>query len=109
MTGSPPAAPWAWEDGAPALEKRQRLLSRRRAEAARERLLPTLDPKARARLRACVGPGAGAWLLAAPTSAATRLSDDEFKICARLRLRVPLLLGGPTGRRCRNQRSGAPG
>ena len=87
VTPDPPATPWAWEDGAPALEGRQRLLSRRRAEASRERLLSALEPKARARLRSCGGVGAGAWLLAAPTSAKTRLSDLEFKVCSRLRLR----------------------
>ena len=108
VSATPPAAPWLWEDGAPALEKRQRQFSRRRAEAARERLLGTLEPGQRARLRACGGPGAGAWLLAAPTSAMTRLSDVEFKIAARLRLRVPLFLGGQQRAhpRCRNERSG---
>ena len=111
VSDSPPAAPWLWEDGAPALEKRQRLLSRRRAEAARARLLGTQEPAQRARFRACGGPGAGAWLLAAPTAAATRLLDVEFKIAARLRLGVPLFLGGrqPAQQRCRNQRPGGPG
>ena len=103
-----PAQLWGWEDGAPALAQRQRLLSRARAEAARSRLLQSLPSAARARLRSCGGPGAGAWVLAAPTSPATRLTDMEYRVCSRLRLRVPLGLGGP-GARCRNQRSGAPG
>ena len=103
-----PAAAWAWENEAPALAHRQRLLSRRRAEATRNRLLDTLSEAARARFRSCGGPGAGAWLLAAPTSVATRFTDLEFKVCARLRLRVPLHLGAPADR-CRNQRSGGPG
>ena len=60
VSGEPPAQPWGWEDNAPALSQRQRLLSRRRAEAARGRLLSTLPPAARARLRGCGGPGAGA-------------------------------------------------
>ena len=48
--------------------------SRRRAEAARARLLATLPPAARARLRGCGGAGAGAWLSAAPSSTATRFT-----------------------------------
>ena len=107
VSGEPPAQPWGWEDNAPALSQRQRLLSRRRAEAARGRLLSTLPPAARARLRGCGGPGAGAWLLAAPTSTATRFTDTEYRVCSHLRLRVPLGGGGP-GARCRNQRSGDP-
>jgi len=83
-------------------------LSRQRAEAARSRLLASSPPAARARLRACGGTGAGAWLLVAPTSPATALTDLEYKVCSRLRLRVPLALGGPADR-CRNQRSGGPG
>ena len=107
VSGEPPAQPWGWEDGAPALAQRQRHLSRRRAEATRGRLLSTLPPAARARLRGCGGPGAGAWLLAAPTSTATRFTDTEFRVCSRLRLRVPLGCGTP-GARCRNRRSGDP-
>merc|ERR1739841_44833 len=107
VSGEPPAQPWGWEDGAPALAQRQRLLSRRRAEASRTRLLATLPPAARARLRGCGGPGAGAWLLPAPSAIATRFTDLEFRVCSRLRLRVPLGLGGQ-GSRCRNQRSGDP-
>ena len=107
VAGDPPAQPWGWEDDAPALAQRQRLLSRRRAEAARARLLGTLPPAARARLRGAGGPGAGAWLLAAPSSTATRFTDLEYRVCSRLRLRVPLGLGGQ-GDRCRNQRSGDP-
>ena len=107
VSGEPPAQPWGWEDGAPALAQRQRLLSRRRAETARTRLLATLPPAARARLRGCGGLGAGAWPLAAPPSTATRFTDLEFRVCSCLRLRVPLGLGG-RGDRCRNQRSGDP-
>ena len=107
VSGEEPAQPWGWADGTPALAQRQRLLSRRRAEASRTRLLTTLPPAARARLRSCGGPGAGAWLLAAPTSNATRFKDAEFRVCSRLRLRVPLGLGGPTDRR-RNRRTGDP-
>ena len=107
VSGEEPAQPWGWADGTPALAQRQRLLSRRRAEASRTRLLTTLPPAARARLRSCGGPGAGAWLLAAPTSNATRFKDAEFRVCSRLRLRVPLGLGGPTDR-CRNRRTGDP-
>ena len=107
VSGVAPAQPWGWEDDAPALAQRQRHLSRRRAEAARARLLGTLRPAARARLRGCGGPGAGAWLLAAPSSTATRFTDLEFRVCSRLRLRVPLGLGGQADR-CRNQRSGDP-
>ena len=107
VSGVPPAQPWNWEDGAPALAQRQRLLSRRRAEAARARLLATLPPAARARLRGCGGPGAGAWRRAPPSSIATRFTGLEFRVCSRLRLRVPLGLGG-RGDRCRNQRSGDP-
>ena len=107
VCAEPPAQPWGWEDGAPALAQRQRHLSRRRAEAARGRLLTTLPPQQRARLRSCGGAGAGAWLLAAPTGATTRLSDLEYKVCARLRLRLPLHLGGLLDR-CRNRRSGDP-
>ena len=103
VSGEAPAEVWGWEDEAPALAQRQRLLSRRRAEAARDRLLVTLPPAARARLRACGGAGAGAWILATPTGTATRLTDLEFKICTRLRLRVPLHLEA-AGKRCRNQR-----
>ena len=80
VSGEPPAQPWSWEDGAPALAQRQRLLSRRRAEAARARLLATLPPAARARLRGCGGPGAGAWLLATPSTTATRFTDLEFRV-----------------------------
>ena len=94
VSDSPPAAPWLWEDGAPALKRRQRLLRRRRAEAARARLLGTQEPAQRARFRACGGAGAGAWLLAAPTAAATRLLDIEFKIAAGLRLGGPPLPRG---------------
>ena len=104
----PGATPWGWEDNAPALAQRQRLFSRRRAEAARARLLESLSPAARARLRGCGGPGAGAWVLAAPTGVATRLTDAEYKVCTRLRLRVPLHLG-EVGMRCRNQRGGQAG
>ena len=107
VSGEPPAQPWGWEDGAPALAQRQRLLSRRRAEASRIRLLATMPPAARARLRGCGGPGAGAWLLAAPSAIAVRFSDLEFRVCSRLRLRIPLGLGGQNSR-CRNQRSGDP-
>ena len=46
--------------------------------------------------------------MVAPTSPATALTDLEYKVCSRLRLRVPLALGGPADR-CRNQRSGGPG
>ena len=105
VVGEAPAQPWGWEDGAPALAQRQRHLSRRRAEASRTRLLATLPPAARARLRGCGGPGAGAWLLATPSSTAARFTDLEFRACSRLRLRIPLGLGG-RGDRCRNQRSG---
>ena len=108
VSGEPPAQPWGWEDGAPALAQRQRHLSRRRAEAARGRLLSTLPPAARARLRGCGGPGAGAWLLAAPTSTATRFTDAEFRVCARLRLRVPLGRSSVAAL-CRNRSSGARG
>ncbi|MED5335788.1 MAG: hypothetical protein VX880_05700, partial [Bacteroidota bacterium] len=45
-------------------------------------------------------------LLAAPTATATRLTDAEYKVCARLRLRVPLYLG-EAGSRCRNRRGGS--
>jgi len=107
VSADPPAQLWGWEDGSPALAQRQRLLSRRRAEAARSRLLATLPAAARARLRGCGGPGAGAWLLAAPTSTATRFTDKEYRVCSRLRLRVPLG-DGAVGARCRNQRSGDP-
>ena len=107
LSGENPAQPCSWEDGAPALAQRQRLLSRRRAEAARARLLATLSPAARARLRSCGGPGAGAWLLTAPTSTAARFKDADFRVCSRTRLRVPLGVGGPTDR-CRNQRTGDP-
>ena len=107
VSAEAPAEPWGWEDEAPALAQRQRHLSRRRAEATRGRLLASLPPKLRARLRACGGPGAGAWLLAAPTGATTRLSDLEYKVAARLRLRAPLHLGGLLDR-CRNRRSGDP-
>ena len=41
--------------------------------------------------------------MAAPTGPATRLTDLEYKVCTRLRLRVPLHLGAATDR-CRNQR-----
>ena len=105
MCAESSAQPWGWEDGAPALEKRQRLFGRRRAEASRGRLLTTLPPQQQARLRSCGGAGAGAWLLAAPTGATTRLTDLEYKVCARLRLRLPLHLGGLLDR-CRNRRSG---
>ena len=44
--------------------------------------------------------------MAAPTATATRLTDAEYKVCARLRLRVPLHLG-EAGSRCRNRRGGA--
>ena len=43
--------------------------------------------------------------MAAPTGKATRLTDTEYKVCARLRLRVPLWLG-EAGAGCRNRRSG---
>ena len=110
VTAERPETLWNKEDGAPALESRQRLLSRRRAEASRERLLSLLEePKARARLRACGGTGAGAWLLAAPTSPKTRLSDSEFQVALRLRLRVPFRGSSNPGRCCRNQRRGGPG
>ena len=66
-----------------------------------------MPPQQRARLRSGGGAGAGAWLLAAPTGATTRLSDLEYKVCARLRLRLPLHLGGLLDR-CRNRRSGDP-
>ena len=60
VSSEEPAQPWwGWADGTPALAQRQFLLSRRRAEASRTRLL-TLPPTARARLRSCGGPGAGA-------------------------------------------------
>ena len=107
VTKDPPRESWGWDDDAPALAQRQRLFSRQRAEAARTRLLGSLPPAGRARLRGCGGPGAGAWLLAAPTSTATRFTDLEYRVCSRLRLRIPLGLGGPDDR-CRNQRSGAP-
>ena len=94
VTREPPREPWGWDDDAPALAQRQRLFSRQRAEAARTRLLGSLPPAGRARLRGCGGPGAGAWLLAAPTSTATRFTDLEYRVCSRLRLRIPLGLGG---------------
>ena len=103
VSTEPPATAWGWEDGAPALAQRQRLLSRRRAEAARARLLATLPEAARARVRSCGGAGAGAWILASPTGVATRFTDLEYKVCVRLRLRIPFHLEG-AGKRCRNQR-----
>ena len=106
VTLEPGAQPWGWEDNTPALAQRQRLFSRRRAEMVRTRLLSSLPPAARARLRGCGGPGAGAWLLAAPTGSATRFTDSEYKVCSRLRLRIPLHLG-EAGMRCRNQRGGS--
>ena len=108
VSSDPPLHSWNWEDAASALAQRQRLLSRRRAEAARTRLLVSLPPAARARWRSCGGAGAGAWLLAAPTSTATCFTDLEYRVCSRLRLRVPLGLGGQNDR-CRNQRSGYAG
>ena len=45
--------------------------------------------------------------MAAPTGPGTRFSDTEYRVSARMRLRVPLGCGG-TGPRCRNQRSGDP-
>ena len=51
VSGEEPAQPWGWADGTPALAQWQRLLSRRRAEASRTRLLTTLPPAARARRR----------------------------------------------------------
>ena len=107
VSSEPPATAWGWEDEAPALAQRQRLLSRRRAEAARGRLLQSLPDAARARLRSCGGAGAGAWILATPTGEATRLTDLEYKVCSRLRLRIPLHLEG-AGKRCKNQRGGNP-
>ena len=103
-----PAEVWGWENKAPALAQRQRFLSRRRAEAARARLFETLQPAAHACLRACGGAGAGGCVLATPTGTATRLTDFEFKICAYLRLHVPLHLEA-AGRRCLNQRGGSLG
>ena len=47
VSSEPPATAWGWEDEAPALAHRQRLLSRRRAEAARGRLLESLSDAAR--------------------------------------------------------------
>ena len=99
-----PVAAWAWEDGAPVLFQRQRLLSRLGAERDRERLLGSVGDKARARVRSCGGVGAGAWLLAAPTSRAASFTDLEFKVCVRLRLRIPLHIES-LGARCRNRRT----
>ena len=105
VSSEPPATASGWEDEAPALARRQRLLSRRRAEAARGRLLQSLPAAARAHLRSCGGDGAGAWILATPTGEATRFTDLEYKVCSRLRLRTPLHLEG-AGKRCKNQCGG---
>ena len=102
VVAAPPAVGWAWEDGAPALPFRQRGFTRQVAGRAREALLATLDEGDRARVRSCGGPGAGAWVHCAPTSRALQFTDLEYRVSTRLRLGVPLGLGGAR-ELCRNR------
>ena len=81
-----PTAKWGWEDGSRALRQRQKAYSRALDTQERGALLGRLPRSDRARLRSCGGPGAGAWLLSAPTSNTQTFEDGDF--CAALRLRL---------------------
>ena len=54
---------------------------------------------AKARVRSCGGPGAGAWLAALPADAGLSFSDEEFAVALRFRLGQDLCLAG---QRCAN-------
>ena len=91
---------WTWENGAPALRKRQRAFSRKLNERALGRLLTEGNLADQSRVRSCGGTGAGAWTEALPTDEALRFSDTDYQVAARFRLGQHLSLGGV---RCANR------
>ena len=97
----PPENAWAWEDGFRPLRKRQRAFSQKLEERALAELLTDQDlPRsAKARVRSCGGPGAGAWLAALPADPGLSFSDEEFAVALRFRLGQELCL---EGQRCAN-------
>ena len=97
----PPEADWAWEDGFAPLRKRQRALSQTLEERALAQLLsdPAVPREAKARVRSCGGPGAGAWLGAIPADEGLSFSDEEFATALRFCLGQDLCL---EGQRCGN-------
>ena len=66
-------------------------------------LLRLLSPRDQAMLRSCSGPGAGYWLTALPTGAASSMRPALFQVAMRRRLQLRLLLGlrRCPGHRCR--------
>ena len=97
----PPESSWAWEDGFRPLRKRQRALSQKLEDKALAELLTdhAVPRGAKARVRSCGGPGAGAWLAALPADAGLSFSDEEFAVALRFRLGQDLCLAG---QRCAN-------
>ena len=82
----PPQAAWAWEDDSAEVPQVQRALTKALDKKRRAQLLPRLPPEDRAWVRSCGGPGAGAWLNTAPSSAVERFHDADF--CAAVRTRL---------------------
>ncbi|MEC8422459.1 MAG: hypothetical protein VX000_01710, partial [Myxococcota bacterium] len=89
-----PAAKWGWENGCKPLQQRQKAYSRALDAKERGALLDRLPRSDRARLRSCGGPGAGAWLLAAPTNRTQSFEDGDFCAAVRFRLGQALCLPG---------------
>jgi hypothetical protein len=69
--------------------KLQRNLTRRIENGIYESLKRDNNFPFMARLVACATPNAGAWILASPSESALRLSDDDYRLAAFLRLGIP--------------------
>ena len=84
----------------------QHAISAALAESRRAKLLTTAlaDVPANYRIRSaflsCSMPYAGAWLSILPTHPGKAMTDEQFRIAARLRLQVPLTSGIPSGAKC---------
>jgi hypothetical protein len=106
------AAPGLWSDEVACLRaaldsntaaSAQSTFAVHQAQAAYDHLLKGLDGStadgqiARARLRSVASPCASAWLEALPAARSLTLSDSEFPVALRKRLRLPTLPhGAPT-------------
>ena len=98
VSGAPPAG-WDWDEDCAEGRQVQRALTKALDGKARTRLLDGLSQDDRAWVRSCGGPGAGAWLNAAPSSEVERFTDADF--CAAVRTRLCQEVS-PPGVRCSN-------
>ena len=96
---NPPQAAWAWEEDSAEVPHVQRALTKALDKKCRKQLLPRLSPEDRAWVRSCGGPGAGAWLNAAPSSEVERFTDADY--CASVRTRLCQEVS-PPGLHCAN-------